>query len=62
MSVSVHADRYRIIIDGSGSGGTELAYMTLANNHMAMHKAVGAQAVTVASLGIGASGGGIMCF
>ena len=61
VSVSLHGDGDRVIIDGSGSGGIDPAYMTLANDKVTVHKTMEAQAITAASLGIGA-GGGIMRF
>ena len=61
VSVSLHGDGDRVIIDGSGSGGIDPAYMTLASDKVTVHKTMETQAITTASLGIGA-GGGIMCF
>ena len=61
VSVSLHGDGDRVIIDGSGTGGIGPAYMTLANDEITMHKDVMAGAVGTTSLAIGA-GGCIMCF
>ena len=60
VSVSLHGDGDRVIIDGSGTGGIDPAYMTLANDEITMHKDVVAGAVGATSLAIGA-GGSIMC-
>ena len=38
VSVSLHADQDRTIIDGSGTGGIDPAYMTLANDKVTVHK------------------------
>ena len=59
ISVSLHSDGDRVIIDGSGTGGIDPAYMTLANDEITMHKDVMAGAVGATSLAIGA-GGSIM--
>ena len=56
VSVSLHADQGRIIIDGSGSGGIDPAYMTLANDKVTVHKTMDAQSITAASRGIGTRG------
>ena len=61
VSVSLHGDGDCAIIDGSGSGGIDPTYMTLANDEITMHKNVVAGAVGATSLAIGA-GGSIMCF
>ena len=50
-----------VIIDGSGRGGIDPAYTTLANDDITMHKDVMAGAVGATSLAIGA-GGSTMCF
>ena len=61
VSVSLHGDGDRVIIDGSGTGGIDPAYMTVANDENTMHKDVMAGAVGATSLAIGA-GGSIVCF
>ena len=38
VSVSLHADQDRIIIDGSGTGGIDPVYKTLANDKVTVHK------------------------
>ena len=59
VSVSLHSDGDRIIIDGSGTGGIDPAYMTLANDEITMHKDVMAGAIGASSLAI-STGGSIM--
>ena len=59
ISVSLRSEGDRIIIDGSGTGGIDPAYMTLANDEITMHKDVAAGAIGASSLAIGA-GGSIM--
>ena len=61
ISVSLHSDGDRIIIDGSGTGGIDPTYMTLANDEITMHKDVMAGAIGASSLAI-STGGSIMCF
>ena len=61
ISVSLHGDGDRIIIDGSGTGGIDPAYMTLANDEITMHKDVMAGAIGATSLA-NSTGGGSMCF
>ena len=56
LSVSLHGDGDRIIIDGSGTGRIDPAYTTLANDEITMHKDVMAGAFGATSLAIGAGG------
>ena len=43
IAVTLHGDGDRVIIDGSGTGGIDPAYMTLANDEITMHKNVVAE-------------------
>ena len=40
ISVSLHSDGDRIIIDGSGTGGIDPAFMTLASDNITKHRDV----------------------
>ena len=60
ISVSLHADADRIIIDGSGSGGIDPDYITLPNDEVEHHKHTTVTSMSAGCIGVGS--GGIACF
>ena len=52
--------KFQIIIDGSGTGGIDPDYITLANNQITHHKSTTVTNLSAGSIGVGT--GGIACF